>query len=97
MPRAGQCKARQRINHGVVSGVSRIRMVTFGKLCGSPHLLADATQANRKHGVAPEVGAISFRRVLPGPIYGVCRKGKGGKVVRYRPNGAPSGGTGPPL
>jgi len=29
---------------------------TFGKLCGSPHWLADATQANRKHGVAPEVG-----------------------------------------
>jgi len=30
--------------------------------------VGDATQANRKHGVAPEVGAISFMRVLPGPI-----------------------------
>jgi Glyoxalase/Bleomycin resistance protein/Dioxygenase superfamily len=33
-----------------------------------PALVGDATQANRKHGVAPEVGAISFMRVLPGPI-----------------------------
>jgi len=43
-------------------------MVTCGKLCGSPRLVGDATHANRKHGVAPEVGAISFMRVLPGPI-----------------------------
>jgi activator of Hsp90 ATPase-like protein len=33
-----------------------------------PALVGDATQVNRKHGVAPEVGAISFMRVLPGPI-----------------------------
>ncbi len=33
-----------------------------------PALVGDATHANRKHGVAPEVGAISFMRVLPGPI-----------------------------
>jgi hypothetical protein len=52
-----------------------------------PALVGDATQANRKHGVVPEVGTISFMRVLPGPIERVW-------AYLTEHNGAPSGWTG---
>src|SRR5262245_18404599 len=48
-----------------------------------------------------KVGAISFMRVLPGPIERVwaylTEPEKRGKWFGYRPNGVPSGWTGPPL
>src|SRR6476646_9515385 len=49
MSRAGQCQARQRSNHGVIPGISRIRMVTLWEIMWKPtlvtHLLNSAASA----------------------------------------------------